>query len=530
MYRDRDFDPALIYREFTYRRKPDVVEVDVPPNAGDLIQDLELETLFHAMAGGDRFLFAVARRAILRSLDEPEAITYRQDMLRDCLDHPDVVRAMYDLGEEAIERERKIWRSTYGADAILSGAVEVMQLLVEMLKRLRALADEHAGSFRSEGFARFFKMLRTELSDDYFGVVQEHLRRLKFRDGALISAELGRGNKGRNYVLRKPWPDKRSWMERVLGKGSRGYTYEIPPRDEAGAEALTRLRGRGINLVANALSQSADHVESFFSMLLAELGFYLGCLNLHDRLEQKGEPWCIPTPIPADREALTAQGLYDVCLTLRMEGRVVGNDIAGDQKDLVIVTGANQGGKSTFLRSVGLAQLMMQCGMFAPAASFSANVCHGVFTHYKREEDVTMKSGKFDEELSRMSVIVDQIAPGSLMLFNESFASTNEREGSEIGRRIVCAMLESDIKVVYVTHMFDLADGFRRQERDRTLFLRAEREPGGRRTFRLKEGEPLSTSYGPDLYREIFRDGGSQPSTTVPSAVTVAGSIPRNSA
>jgi hypothetical protein len=67
---------------------------------------------------------------------------------------------------------------------------------------------------------------------------------------------------------------------------------------------------------------------------------------------------------------LSARGIYDVCLTLTMDGSVVGNDVAGDQKALVMITGANRGGKSTLLRSLGLAQLMMQCGMFVPAESF----------------------------------------------------------------------------------------------------------------------------------------------------------------
>ena len=113
-----------------------------------------------------------------------------------------------------------------------------------------------------------------------------------------------------------------------------------------------------------------------------------------------------------------------------------------DGKDLVIITGANQGGKSTFLRSVGLAQVMMQCGMFVAAEAFRSTVCDALFTHYKREEDEAMRSGKFDEELARMSQIVDHITPRSLILFNELFAATNVREGSEIGRQIVTALLE----------------------------------------------------------------------------------------
>jgi DNA mismatch repair ATPase MutS len=197
-----------------------------------------------------------------------------------------------------------------------------------------------------------------------------------------------------------------------------------------------------------------------------------------------------------------------------MEDRVVGNNVAGDHKVLVMITGANRGGKSTLLRSIGLAQLMMQCGMFVAAESFHANVCHSIFTHFKREEDSGMGSGKLDEELKRMSAIVDKISPYSVALFNESFSSTNEREGSEIARQIVRALLETQVKVLYVTHMFDLAEGFYLAKMSVALFLRAERRADGERTFRLVAGEPLPTSYGEDLYRLVFE--------AVPDTTTVA--------
>lgn len=214
---------------------------------------------------------------------------------------------------------------------------------------------------------------------------------------------------------------------------------------------------------------------------------------------------------------LSGRGLYDLCLSLIVKERVVGNDVSADDKLLVMITGANQGGKSTFLRSVGLAQLMMQCGMFVPAESFRANVCDGIFTHYKREEDARMRSGKLDEELCRMNTIVDDITSNSIVLLNESFASTNEREGSEIARQIVRALLESGIKVIYVTHLFELAQGFSLANMDAALFLRAERMADGRRTFRLVEGEPLPTSYGEDLYRQIF-GAVPDPATVAPRA------------
>jgi DNA mismatch repair ATPase MutS len=190
---------------------------------------------------------------------------------------------------------------------------------------------------------------------------------------------------------------------------------------------------------------------------------------------------------------------------------VIGNDANAGGKDLIIITGANRGGKSTLLRSIGLAQLMMQCGSFVPGSSFRSDVCTGIFTHFKREEDHTMSSGKFDEELHRMSEIVDHLTPHSMVLFNESFAATNEREGSEISRQIVSALLERGIRVIFVTHLYEFSRGLYEKGMKNALFLRAERNPDGERTFRVKEGEPLQTSYGEDLYHTIF--AGTTPNT-----------------
>ncbi len=290
-----------------------------------------------------------------------------------------------------------------------------------------------------------------------------------------MSAELGKGNEGTNYILCKPERKKQGWMERILVLRPSSYTFHIAHRDQAGAVALAELRDRGINLVANALAQSADHIDNFFTMLRIELAFYIGCLNLSEQLAQMGEPISFPMPAAVRDRRHSFKGLYDICLALTKRQKIVGNRVNSDNKDLVIVTGANQGGKSTFLRSIGVSQLMMQCGMFVPAESFCANVCDGLFTHYKREEDVTMKSGKLDEELSRMSDIVENIRSDSLVLFNESFAATNEREGSEIARQITSALLEKRIKIFFVTHLYQFAHDFYDKELQNARLLMAER-------------------------------------------------------
>jgi len=491
MYRDRDFD----------------LKRTLPPNAAALTQDLELDTLFGAMARGDEFLLQVAKQAVLSGLqDDLETIVYRQDILKDCLRNASIVNGIYDIALESIEGKKKHYYGYFSRypGGILHGAVGLMQMFIGLLRKLRRIADEHSGNFDSQGFAVFFAMLKAELTDDYFARIQDHLNELKFRDGVLISAELGKGNEGANYVLRKSLAKKRGWLRRIFDRGPPSYTFHLHPRDEAGARALSELRDRGIHLVANALAQSADHVLSFFIMLRTELAFYAGCVNLHKHLARKRLPLSFPVPAPPGDRRHACVGLYDVCLAIGLDRGVVGNALDADGKDLVIITGANQGGKSSFLRSIGLAQLMMQCGMYVAAESFSADLRHGLFTHYKREEDATMKSGKFDEELKRMSDVVDALTQHSMLLFNESFAATNEREGSEIARQIVGALLEAHVKVFFVTHLYEFAHGLFEKRMGHAIFLRAERWADGKRTFKLLEGEPLQTSYGADLYQEIF--------------------------
>ena len=491
LHRDRDFD------------------FDAPSCAQEaaLIQDLELNTLFAAMAGEDRFLFDVARKVVLSAVPASvAAIRYRQDILSDCLAEPGLVRAIYAVAVEAQEREKKIHHLGLFADSpqsVVGRAVEVLAMLVDLLRRLRGLVDAHAAAFHSEGFTALFSTLQRELDDAYLSRLVDHIEVLRFRRGILMSAELGAGSKGSNYILRRQAPAKSLWS-RLFEPRRECYVLQLHPRDEAGARAFSELRDRGLAIAAAAIAEAVEHMLGFLRMLRAELAFYVGCLNLNHTLSGYGALVSLPVPDEADSRDFACAGLYDVCLALGLKRGIVGNDIGGDGRQLILITGANQGGKSTFLRSVGLAQLMMQAGMFVPATALSAEIVSGVFTHYKREEDSTLRSGKFDEELARMSAMVDLIRPDALVLFNESFASTNEREGSQIATDVIRALLDDRVKVFFVTHMFELADSLQQEQDRRFLFLRAERGSSGNRSFRLIEGPPLSTSFGADLYEHIF--------------------------
>ena len=497
------------------------VDLDATPvwNEQDLTGDLEIDTVLAAMAGGDPFLADVARRTLLAGLHDPEAIRYRQDVLADFLAQPAVLNEMYTVAVEAITGERQVYPGSLfrSPEITLHRSVQVLTLFRPLLSRLRAVADTHGDSVRSEGLTRFLRMLTEELDDAYFREVDDHLRRLAFGNGVLISAGLGAGLAGTDHTLRKPAVDTRRWFERLLAQGPPSFTYTVPDRDEGGFRALGELRVRGIDLVADALAQSTEHILAFFRMLRTELGFYLACVNLHDQLVARGNPTCFPVPATTGL-TVVCEGLYDPSLALTTDQSVVGNDVDARDGRLIVVTGANQGGKSTFLRSVGLTQLMAQAGMFAPARALQMSLSTGVFTHCRREEDATMTSGKLDEELTRMSAVVDHLTPGALMLSNESFAATNEREGSQIARAILQALIEAGIHVVVVTHLYDLAHRLYIDRTPGAVFLRAPRTDDGRRTFHLEPGEPLPTSYGKDVFRQVFGTDAGLPDTPGTSA------------
>lgn len=467
-------------------------------------QDLELNVLLNAAAGGDRYLHDIMSAACAHAwTNDIATVLYRQAVLKDCLANPAIVRQFYALAIEPFSRDHGWNFSLFGRDAssMVGSGVRTLQNCLDVLGRLRDTCIRHAALFTSPGFRQFFTTLERDLDDSYLKAARADLNNLTFRNGLLLSAQIGDGGKAVGTMLRKPQPRDLSWMRRVFTPGRSSFTYQLHPRDDAGAQAFGELQGRGLSLISDAIYHSAEHVLNFIKALRADLAFYLGCLNLNECFDKIGEPVAFPEPCEGQSH-FGCKNLRDACLALTMGQPVVGNDVDADGKPLVIITGANRGGKSTFLRSVGLAQIMLQCGLFVTADTLSSSLHSGLFTHYKREEDRNMRSGKFDEELVRMDAIANQIHQSALVLFNESFAATHEREGAEIARQIVNALLENNVTVFFVSHMYEFARSFLDDER--ALFLRADRAADGARSFRLSAAKPLPKSFGGDLYEHIF--------------------------
>jgi DNA mismatch repair protein MutS len=253
----------------------------------------------------------------------------------------------------------------------------------------------------------------------------------------------------------------------------------------------------------------AQEVDEGIVRFDREIQFYLAWFAHMQDCRRRGLQFCYPQVSSTDK-AVEGHDVFDLALATRMlseRSRLVCNDFhfSGAER-IVVVSGPNNGGKTIFARTLGQMHWLPSLGMPVPGTQARLFLCDQIFTHFKREEDKTMTSGKLDEELARISTIADAITPNALLLLNESFASTNELEGAEIARQIVSALRKRDIRICFVTHLYAFAHDLHTEGRVDSLFLRAERREDGTRTLRLVVGEPLETSYGADLYQEVFGD------------------------
>ena len=201
---------------------------DLPRNSEALVRDLGLDTLFDQMAGGDSFLREVASRTVLSPLQSVPDILWRQAILADFLRHPDAARDLYRVAVEGLDSSKKVHGWFWGQypSGILSRSIQSLEALIDPLKTLRQFADAHAADFRSQGLTDLLAAISTNLSDDYFALLQDHLRRLKFPTGVAITAALGTGCRSSNYVLRK----NRRVTTRRLRRPSRRCRWPAVPR------------------------------------------------------------------------------------------------------------------------------------------------------------------------------------------------------------------------------------------------------------------------------------------------------------
>ena len=318
---------------------------------------------------------------------------------------------------------------------------------------------------------------------------------LNERNGIQATAKLSDTMQITNYQFTCPsaTDNKKRWK-----KAQRIYFSVVT---ESLLNELNKINDTITAHISKEFAGATYHIIQFYHDLRTELGFYVAAMNLEDALNKIGEPTSMPI-VDGDFEY---KNLYDSALALKKGSSVIGNDHKKNFK-ICVITGANQGGKTTYIRSLGQAYLLMQAGLFVNAEKLSLPIIYDLFSHFDKEEDKKLESGKFDDELRRFKMMLPSLKKNSLILLNESFQSTSEHEGSKIGFEIISALIDSGIRVILVTHMYDLSMLIKDKYKDDVYFLRAERSESGQRSYHLTEHEALRTSFGLDLYHAIWKD------------------------
>lgn len=513
-----------------------------------VVKDLRLNILFDAakstglsnrsqeiMEKHNRFLQDTMKKVMSVPLTTKEEILYRQAIMQDCYNREGFVTAFYDLVENVLEKWNELGRrSKNGASrdskAALITEIRIIKHLISSVAEVKKYMIDNIDRLESAGFQNFYDRLLREFSDDYelklFHIMEDlsfyvDVSEIETKNNQFKAAlpriqldcSLKDGLKLGDFKL-ETFATTYTTLRKQNGLVSKiqGSLNSLAPnyislyKNTALKDNAAELEYQVVNYVVACCGDFMSEFGQFFDQLHMQLGFYYGAINLRHRMQQCHVNYSFPRV--GKKCAMHFTELKELAMCLEYVGKVVDNSLSLDSKDLTLVTGANQGGKSTFLRSIGIAQVMLQCGMSVPATDYVSDLYPALFTHFTRREDSAMNSGRLDEELRRMSHILDQIEGSSLLLLNESFASTTEVEGSKIAYDIIKALTEEGVRVITVTHLLSFAKKVYAQEQGKesssVAFLSAERLENGERTFKMKNHEPELTSFGLDLFNEMI--------------------------
>lgn len=499
----------------------------------ELIKDLNLKVIFQAAsrpvwkAGDsakavekeDLYIYDTVKRLMLIPVLDQEALKYRQGVVRAALEHPELVQELYGIGQRAekllaqggIRGKEQRARTGAGSGQVL-GTYELLCGFVGLLKEIKHRLEAEEELAAGNGLSDLRERLRENYEDDFAEGLDEVLADMEFfTKGGKSSFLVGVGAgmkfdrislyKIRSAASRKGAPKPvsvGSILRHMLKTGTVAMTEEAVVRE------AKQFETEAFRAVLAWLMPFFGELVEFFDAFRVHAAFLLGCVQLAGRMKSIGLTFSFPSVREKEGTGFRFAGLYEPGMAILMRIHPVSNALDADGCRLLVVTGANQGGKSTCLRSIGIAQIMMQCGMFVPAAWFEGCLYRNIFTHFTRREDQSMNSGRLDEELRRMDGIVRHVTRDSLVLLNESFATTTEKEGSVIAMELVSALYEGGVTVGMVTHLLAFAQELYEEREAPMVFLSAQRREDGTRTYRMVEQAPENTSFGLDLYEELI--------------------------
>ncbi len=224
---------------------------------------------------------------------------------------------------------------------------------------------------------------------------------------------------------------------------------------------ITRMLPSTTSKVKKIIDKYADLSGKVLIDLTDEFLFYTRFIELEKRIKNAGLPVCTAETSSGDSEFTN---LYNIKLAIcHVKGMVKENIVCNDlsftkERNIHILTGPNRGGKTIITQALGLAFIMYQAGVFTPASAAKLRPCSGIYSHFPVEEEKTVSLGRLGEESARFNEICKTADSNSLILFNESFATTSHTESLYIAEDVIKYLCCLGTRAFFNTHMHELAE------------------------------------------------------------------------
>ncbi len=430
------------------------------------------------------------------SIKDKRTILYRNDIFRD-LENLDLYANLkiFSFKMKKMREYLRFGRELHTKTQCDKWFFDAVSLYCDTINNL--YADLRTLQPRSNGFMMFIDWLGIYISSEMFTTIQASISSLqhafdqvkyalRFDQGKItVCADDIETDYGKSLIYA---------FERLLGIS---FNTEIKVFKEI---EMNILEKRILDIVRSMYPDTFTMLESFCvehkdfcnDTIMAfdrEIQFYLSYIEYMNPLKAKGHPFAYPVmngdTRPDQKNIHVASG-YDLALAYKHahdDTNVVCNGFhLSDRERIFICTGPNQGGKTTFARTFGQIMYLSTLGCPTPCEHASLFIFDDIYTHFTVEEDINTHSGRLGEELKRMSVLMSQITPNSVIILNELFASTTTYDGYMLGKRILNNILDIGCICLYVTHIYELAD---MDGRVVSIVAEVNNEIGHSRTFRI---------------------------------------------
>jgi DNA mismatch repair ATPase MutS len=260
-------------------------------------------------------------------------------------------------------------------------------------------------------------------------------------------------------------------IEQTFKKFQQGAAKDYKVKYRCAPEDMNHIEAKILEFVARQnpdlfsrlvtyCARYANFIDDTIAVFDHEIHFYIAYLRHVARFKQAGLHFCYPS-VSVGSKSIRACDAFDLALAQKLAARkapVVCNDfLLKSQERIIVVTGPNQGGKTTFARMFGQLHYLASLGCPVPGREAQLYLFDQIFTHFEREERVENLRGKLEDDLVRVHAILRQATRGSIVVMNEVFTSTTVQDELFLSRKVMERLDNLDLLCVWVTFLDELA-------------------------------------------------------------------------